>query len=94
MLFERDHRVRGREQQRVYAAFEIAYTIVDFSAAATFVIGSIMFFYSDWVFTGTWFFVIGSILFGFKPALRLIREMKLANMGEDDDLAERYHKEI
>lgn len=94
MLFEHDHRAKGPRQRRVYAAFEIAYTVVDFAAAATFVIGSVMFFFSAWEVTGTWFFLVGSILFGLKPTLRLAREFKLARMGDDSDLEARYEKEI
>ena len=91
MLFSRDHRQGTDRQRRIYAAFEIAYTFVDFAAAICFVIGSVMFFFEEWQTPGTWLFLIGSILFALKPTLRLARELKLAAMGDDTDLADRFN---
>ena len=91
MLFSRDHRQGTDRQRRTYAAFEIAYTFVDFAAAVCFVIGSVMFFFEEWQTPGTWLFLIGSILFALKPTLRLARELKLAAMGDDTDLADRFN---
>lgn len=88
-LFQRDFRAGSARQRKLYAAFEIAYTLVDFVAAATFVIGSFMFLSDEWTHTGTWFFIIGSFCFALKPTIRLWRELKLAAMGDDEDLAER-----
>ena len=90
MLFSRDHRQGTDRQRRIYAAFEIAYTLVDFIAALCFVVGSVMFFSEAWQTPGTWLFLVGSICFALKPTLRLIRELKLAKMGDDTDLAKRY----
>ncbi|MEM8555432.1 MAG: YrhK family protein [Pseudomonadota bacterium] len=91
-LFHVDHRAGGADKQRVYAIYELIYTVVDFLAAALFVVGSIMFFSEDWTYFGTWLFLIGSIMFGLKPALRLSREWQLMRMGETDELAERFKK--
>ncbi|MFC3613729.1 YrhK family protein [Lutimaribacter marinistellae] len=94
MLFQKDHRSDGtNRQKRVYAMFELAYTAVDFAAATLFVIGSIMFFSEDWQTQGTWMFLIGSICFALKPTLRLARELKLAAMGDVDDLAKRVGRD-
>ncbi len=91
MLFSRDHRQDGTDhQRRIYATYEIIYTFVDFIAAILFVIGSIMFFSETWEVFGTWLFLIGSLCFAAKPSLRLIRELKLASMGDVDDLADRF----
>lgn len=90
MLFSRDHRSGTTEQRRLYAAFEIAYTAIDFTAALCFVVGSVMFFFEDWQTTGTWLFLIGSICFALKPTLRPVRELKLAAIGDDKDLAQRF----
>ncbi len=89
MLFQRPLRDQNDRSRRLYAAFEIVYTAIDFMAALLFVIGSVMFFYAAWERTGTWLFLIGSLLFAAKPTLRLVRELKLAAMGDTEDLAER-----
>ncbi len=94
MLFQKDHQGDGTaRQKRVYAMFELAYTIVDFTAASLFIVGSVMFFYDDWQTPGTWMFLVGSICFAAKPTLRLAREVKLAAMGDVDDLAKRVEAE-
>jgi len=92
MLFDRDHQHGDLAKRRRYARFEIAYTLADFGAAFSFVIGSIFFFSERLMTAGTWLFLIGSILFAAKPSIRLIREIKLAAMGEDEELAERYER--
>ncbi|MBZ4023874.1 hypothetical protein CKO11_15585 [Rhodobacter sp. TJ_12] len=88
-LFETDHRQGSTEQRRLYALFEIAYTLVDFGAALCFIVGSVFFFFDSLVFPGTWLFLIGSILFAAKPTLRLVRELKLLRMGDYADIAKR-----
>lgn len=91
-LFREDHRAGNHDRQRIFALFEIAYTAVDFAAAALFIVGSIMFFYEDLMRAGTWMFLIGSVFFAVKPALRLWRELKLLGMGDTEDLAERLRE--
>ncbi|WP_417261236.1 YrhK family protein [Celeribacter sp.] len=88
-LFDNRNRTKSDETHRVYAAYELAHTLVDFGAAICFVIGSILFFYQDLQEAGTWLFLIGSLLFAAKPTLRLMREIKLLKMGRIADLAER-----
>lgn len=87
MLFSRDRRHHSRETRRVYAIYELIYTAVDFSAAVCFVIGSVLYLFDDWTRVGTYLFIVGSILFATKPTLRLMREIKLAAMGDIDTLA-------
>ncbi|MEM6943653.1 MAG: YrhK family protein [Pseudomonadota bacterium] len=70
----------------VYGFYEKLYTVVDFVASATFVVGSILFFYESLVITGTWLFLIGSICFGLRPTVKLLREFHLARLplpGDD-----------
>lgn len=88
-LFRHRTRQATEESRRLYARFEIAYTIVDFMAAVCFVIGSVLFFFESQQIPATWFFLIGSLLFAAKPTLRLIREIKLYHMGDIQDLAKR-----
>ena len=88
MLFTENHRDDPSKTHR-YAMYEIAYTIVDFTAAILFVIGSVMFFYESLQTAGTWLFLIGSICFAAKPTIRLVRDIHLAAIGDEEDLAER-----
>jgi hypothetical protein len=81
------HQHWNPRQRRAYAAFEIAYTTVDFGAALSFVIGSILFFYSDLQTEGTWMFLVGSILFALKPTIRLTRELVHVSLGKTSVVA-------
>lgn len=92
-LFSHDNRQRSAESRRVYAMFELAHTAVDFLAALSFLAGSVLFFWKPTETAALWCFVIGSALFALKPTLRFLRELKLAAMGKDGDLAERYRSE-
>jgi hypothetical protein len=73
----------------VYAAYEVAYTIVDFSAAAMFVVGSVLFFWESTTFAATWLFLLGSLCFAAKPSIRMAREIHLLRLGKKHALAER-----
>lgn len=88
-LFRHRTRELNDETRRVYAAYEIAHTAVDFLAALSFLIGSILFFWAKWETEAVWLFVIGSVFFMMKPTLRLIREIQLYRMGNVDQLAKR-----
>ncbi|EDZ47340.1 conserved hypothetical protein [Rhodobacterales bacterium Y4I] len=90
MLFDQDHRGGSAAKRRKYAVYEIVYTIIDFSAALCFIIGSVFFFDESLKTAGTWLFLTGSILFAAKPTLRLVRDLRLAAMGDDADLAQRF----
>lgn len=89
-LFRRENRSRSDASQKLYARFELVYTVVDFSAAFCFIIGSVLFFRESTQYTATWLFVVGSVFFALKPTLRLWREIKLYRMGDVDDLAQRF----
>lgn len=86
-LFHPDNRTRSEAHKRAYALYELAYTINDFGAAALFVVGSILFFSEKTTYLGTWLFLIGSIMFGLRPMIKLMREIKLIRMGDYDDVA-------
>ncbi|WP_407494458.1 YrhK family protein [Pseudooceanicola sp. MF1-13] len=88
-LFQHENREKSQETRRVYALFELVYTLVDFGAALCFIVGSILFFYESLMTPATWLFVIGSVLFAVKPTLRLVREIKLISMGDTKDVASR-----
>lgn len=89
-LFHHENRDRSAETRRVYAAFELAHTVVDFLAAFSFLAGSVLFFWPAYETPAIWLFVIGSVFFALKPTLKLTRELKLLAMGRSADLAARY----
>ncbi|MCQ0970673.1 YrhK family protein [Paracoccus sp. TK19116] len=86
-VFRRDKRPQGPEAERIAARFELAHTLVDFAAAAMFIIGSILFFFPSESVPATWFFTIGSVCFAMKPTLKLWREIRLYRMGDMSRLA-------
>ncbi len=89
-LFAPDNRDRSPRHQRLYAVYELAFTVVDFMAAFLFVIGSVMFFRSSLENLGVWMFLVGSLCFALKPTIRLTRELHYLAIGDVDDVASRY----
>ena len=88
-FFSPSNQTLSFEHERVYALFEIWYTFVDLTAALCFVVGSVLFFWTETQTTATWLFVIGSVCFALKPTIRLLRELKYLRMGKIERLAER-----
>jgi uncharacterized membrane protein YgdD (TMEM256/DUF423 family) len=87
--FHPDNRRYSPRHAEIWAAFELAYTFVDFSAAGLFVVGSVLFLSPDTTHAATWMFIVGSVFFGLKPTIRLWREVKLVSLGHADEVAER-----
>jgi hypothetical protein len=87
MLFNPDNHNRSELHKKIYAYSELAHTVVDFSAAALFVVGSILFFNEATVVAGTWLFLVGSVFFGLRPSIKLVRELAYLRIGDFDDLA-------
>lgn len=79
----------SQQHRRLYAIYEIAFTIADFAAAFLFIIGSILFFDAATTRTGTWLFLIGSVFFALKPAIRMSREFHFWRTGAYQRLADR-----
>jgi hypothetical protein len=76
-------------RKRIYAAYELWYTVVDVGAAICFLAGSLLFLSEETKAFGTYLFIAGSVLFLMKPAIRLLREVRYAANGEIDTLAHR-----
>ncbi|TMV69827.1 N-acetyl-gamma-glutamyl-phosphate reductase [Thioclava sp. BHET1] len=85
-LFHPGNPARSDRHARVWAVTELLRTLVDFSAALMFVIGSILFFFASTQIPATWLFLIGSIFFGLKPTIRLGRELKFIALDREDAL--------
>ncbi|KZL00769.1 hypothetical protein PsAD5_00951 [Pseudovibrio sp. Ad5] len=87
-LFHPDNCTMSERHKQIYAYCELAYTAVDFSAAALFVVGSILFFKEATTYLGTWLFLVGSILFGLRPTIKLFREIAYIRLGKYEGLPE------
>ncbi len=87
MLFNPENHTKSERHIKIYAYCELAYTVVDFSAAALFVVGSILFFSEATVIAGTWLFLIGSVFFGLRPSIKLFRELAYLRIGDFGDVA-------
>jgi hypothetical protein len=84
-LFDHAIRTASPNHAEVVRKYELYRTVVEFLAALFFVIGSIFFFYDNLIFAGTWLFLIGSILFAVRPTVRLLLELRLANLPVPDE---------
>ena len=87
-LFNADNHTRSPAHRHVYVISEVAYTVVDFLAAACFVVGSALFFFASTTFAATWLFLIGSIFFGLKPTIKLVREIVYMNLKTETRLSD------
>ena len=77
----RDVRVTfGHEQLVIHRRYETASILNDFLVSFWFLIGSVMFFYPAWVYTGTWLFVVGSAQLLVRPCLRLAHNIHLRRL--------------
>lgn len=85
-IFDPDNHTKSESHKRLYAICELAYTLVDFSAAVLFVIGSLLFFDESTTYFGTWLFVVGSVLFGLRPTIKLYREIGYIRLRDYDDI--------
>ena len=88
-FFNPQNRNRSDRTRKIYAVYEIAYTLVDFLAALLFLVGSAMFFYAELENPAIWCFVVGSAFFLMKPTIRVVREFHYLAIGDYADLAER-----
>ena len=89
-LFHPENRNLSPAHAKIWAAFEVASTVVDFTAAGLFIVGSALFFKESTTYVATWMFLVGSFFFGLKPAIRLVRELKFLSMGKVDEVARRF----
>ncbi|PWE31041.1 YrhK family protein [Pararhodobacter marinus] len=90
-LFAPENRHASPDHARVWATYEIAYTLVDFCAAGLFVVGSILFLWESTMTIATWMFILGSVCFALKPTIRLAREIRMVTLGDVEDVAKRLN---
>jgi len=69
----------------VYRRYEIAYTTIDLIAGATFLVGSVLFFWKATETAAIWLFVVGSVFFVLRPLARITRELELARLPVPED---------
>lgn len=79
-LFDHANRSATPGHSEIVRKYELYRTIVEFLAAVFFIVGSVFFFYESLLYAGTWLFLIGSILFAVRPTIRLLLELRLANL--------------
>ena len=70
--------------------YQIVRTLVDFGAAACFVVGSAFFFFTETEIAADWLFLIGSILFALKPTIDVVRSAHLRRLPGQQD-GPRHH---
>lgn len=80
-LFDKALRTDSTAAADLQRVYEILHLLVDFMAAAMFVVGSALFFFPSTTYAATWLFLIGSIFFGLKPTLKLVREIHLLRLS-------------
>ncbi|TCD14972.1 YrhK family protein [Oricola cellulosilytica] len=88
-FFDPGNRRKTEQHKRIYAAYELAFTFIEFAAGLLFLVGSFMFFYKSLENAAIWCFVVGSACFVVGPGLKLAREVHYAAIGDVNDLAER-----
>ncbi|MCP1197873.1 YrhK family protein [Notoacmeibacter sp. MSK16QG-6] len=81
-FFDPRNKHASERHRTIHVAYEILDTLVSFSAAMLFLVGSWMFFYKSLQNPAIWCFVVGSFFFAVKPTLRLIREIQYAASGD------------
>ena len=69
----------------IYWRYQVVRTLVDFGAAACFVVGSVFFFFTSTTTGADWLFLVGSILFAFKPTIDVIRSIHLKKLPGQAD---------
>ncbi len=84
-IFDSRNRLHTKNHAEIVRSYEIIRTVIEFCAALCFVAGSVLFFYDDYIYAGTWLFVIGSLFFAFRPTIRLLLEFHLVNLPIPDE---------
>ena len=77
---------RTPRHAEIWSRYEKIYTALDFAAALSFLVGSVMFYDAALHVPATTLFVIGSAFFAAKPTVRMLRELHLARLplpGDD-----------
>ena len=74
------------QYRRTHAIYQWIHLLVDFSAAAMFVVGSILFLEPSLERAGSWLFLIGSIFFAMKPTVRLLRVLHLRRLAREAEI--------
>lgn len=79
-LFDPQNATASPEHRRLYSVYSTAINVINFLAAAMFVVGSIAFFYPSANLLACWMFLFGSIFFAVSPTVALIREIRLRQL--------------
>ena len=74
------------QYSRTHATYQWIHLLVDFAAAAMFVVGSILFLQPGLERAGSWLFLVGSIFFAMKPTVRLLRVLHLRRLAREAEI--------
>ena len=74
------------QYSRTHAIYQWIHLLVDFAAAAMFVVGSILFLQPGLERAGSWLFLVGSIFFAMKPTVRLLRVLHLRRLASEAEI--------
>lgn len=79
-MFDVGNATASPRHEEVHKRYQRVYTLVDFAAAMTFVVGSVLFFFDSQQLPATWAFLVGSILFAARPTVSVARELHLTRI--------------
>ncbi|MDZ5699720.1 YrhK family protein [Chelativorans sp. M5D2P16] len=85
-IFNPSNPNRSCRHRKLYAYYEIGYTVAEFAAAMLFFVGSVLFLYPAVETPAIWCFIIGSAFFALKPSIRVVRELHYLAIGDYTDL--------
>ncbi|GHD28970.1 YrhK family protein [Nocardiopsis kunsanensis] len=70
----------GRDELILRQRYEVISIVNDLLIAVWFIIGSIMFFFSELMVAGTWCFLAGSVELLIRPLIRLTRQVHVQRL--------------
>ncbi|WP_158773031.1 YrhK family protein [Cobetia sp. L2A1] len=72
----------GREELIIHHRYELTGIINELVLGILFTVGSVCFFWEQWMTVGVWLFVIGSVQLTLKPVIHLLRRMHLKRLPQ------------
>lgn len=72
----------GREELVISDRYEVVSIINDVMVALWFIVGSVLFFWTDTTTVGVWCFLLGSVQLLIRPVIRLSRRIHLVRLRQ------------
>lgn len=80
-FFHPRNHLQSPRHEIIHARYEMAYTVVDFLAAISLIVGAALYFIEHTVQHAMWAVLIGSVFMALRPTLRLFREIAYMRAG-------------